>query len=240
MSAPARGCRLAALAGLALTAAGPSSSAASLTIDVRATSTTSGTVIDAKNVLFTGSPGDTVGMNVHAVITDGNGNPNDDGLLSVVGSFLGAPGGLLGDLRAQRTPMFSAGGSSNGLPQDLDADGDLDVGSNNDASSSNFFSARASGPEPPPGTALIIATLTWTYTGGSSDTTLSFRPRISGTTGSWFEDGSQITSSNVGSGAPVRIFVPEPASPLVPALCGATVLLARRRARQQAHPEAKR
>ena len=207
-----------------------SDASASLVIDMRAVSTTAGHVLDAKTVFFTGTVGDTVTMEAHGRIFGNNQNPNDEGLISVAGSFLSTTGDLAGNLIAKRNFWFTGVGGSNGLVQDLDGDGDLDVGSNNNASAANFFAARTNHtPEPVFGDDLVFGTVTWTYTGGGGfDTSVNFRPRISGTAASWFEDGSQITSSNFTSGPAVLITLPEPVvASLLPML--ASGLLARRR-----------
>jgi hypothetical protein len=199
------------------------SSFASLTIDLRATATTGGTVIDAKHVQFSGVAGATVTMNVYSLVTNGNGNPNDDGTLAVIGSFLSSFSDMSGNLEAVRDAEFTGTGSSNGLITDLDGDGDFDVGSNNNAVAANFFAARAR--QFTPFTAeTLIGSVTWTFTANLSETFLNYRPRVSSNAGSWIEDGTQITSSDVSVGAPVHIFVPEPAFAL-PLLLGA---LARR------------
>src|SRR3954452_5625949 len=116
--------------------------AQTLTGDVRAVSTSSGTVFDAKHVEYTGGGGGTVTFEVWSVITGYDpSNPNPDFLDYLHGSFLSANGGLLGDLRAQFAEEYGDFIASNGLRQDLDGDGDLDVGSNIDDSFANFFRA---------------------------------------------------------------------------------------------------
>jgi hypothetical protein len=122
-------------------------------------------------------------------------------------------------------------GGSNGLVTDLDADGDLDVGSNNNASPLNFFSARSKdAPIPQFGSEVLVGTFTMTISQtGPGFALVNFRPRLASTAASWFEDGTQITSSAFTVGAPVQIGIPEPASlALIGAVVG-SALLARRR-----------
>lgn len=94
-------------------------------MDLRATSTTSGTVADAKHVLFSGAPGDIVRMEIWGLVTGGtNGTIFDDWISYFDGSFLSATGGMQGDLRANlRVEWFGTFGY-NGTRQDLDGDGD--------------------------------------------------------------------------------------------------------------------
>jgi hypothetical protein len=68
-----------------------------LTVDLRATSTSNGTILDPKHVVFTGGVGGTVTMDVFAIVS-GYSNQWTDYLH---GSFLSSTGGLMGDLRAQ-------------------------------------------------------------------------------------------------------------------------------------------
>lgn len=189
---------------------------ATLTIDLRATGTSSGVIIDSKNVYFTGVAGGTVSFDLYAIVTGNNTFNLDEWLLSCSGSFL-TTGNLHGELLATRDPLFNGNGGSDGMQQDLDSDGDLDVGSNNDASSTNFYSTRwrIDPPLPlPGGPDILFGTLTWTFTGGSADAMVSFRKRSSSSSGSWLEDNFQITSNDWFNGTPVTIYTPEPAAML--------------------------
>jgi len=225
----------AAVAGLA------GAANAALVIDVRAVSATGSTVVQNAKTVRAGGVGDVITFNVFAVVTGANGDQADDGILSFAGSFLSGDAGLgavRGSLSAARSAAMLGSGGSNGLVQDLDGDGDLDVGSNNNSNAANFFSARSKdAPTPQFGMETLSGTLTMTIgqliAGGSNDlTNVNFRPRTSSTSGSWFEDGSQITSSAYSAGANVQILgnVPEPMSLGVAGLVGLGLLRRRNRA----------
>ena len=187
---------------------------ASMTVDLRATGTSSGTVVDAKTVNFSGGVGDVVIMDVVATVSGtGNNDPLDDYIVFLHGSFLSTTNGLAGDLKAKLTPDFIWLFSSNGLQQDLDGDSDLDVGSNNADIPANFFRADISDSAPYVAQAKI-ATLTWTRSaGGSDETFVNFRPRVRHDAGLWWIDGIgyYADQDEFGAGAPVTIkMVPEP------------------------------
>jgi hypothetical protein len=205
---------------LLISIATASSTLASLTVDLRAVSTTSGSVLDAKDVSFAGGVGDSVRLNVVATVTGVNSNPNDDFIQIVHGSFLSSFGGLHGDLVA--SPVFPFNYtvlSYGGTMQDLDGDGDLDVGSNDDSTLSNFFRSYFGGDNDPQAEA-VIAVLIWTYSGSGGTTSLNFRPRNVDDGGRWFMDGigqSPVTDSFLAGDAVRLTFVPEPiAISLVP------------------------
>jgi hypothetical protein len=210
--------RIAALVWLALVAPLAGSAARAderaLTVDLRATSTSSGTILDPKHVLFTGGPGDTVTMDVYSVITGAvDSDPDNDWLDYLHGSFLTSFGGLRGDLKADLVMFYADFIAFDGLRQDLDGDGDLDVGSNNEASIANYFRAYRWRNAPREAVAKI-ATLTWTSTGTSGDTSLFFRGQNVDIGAQWVIDAT-IFDPSFGQflgGAPVQISaVPEPA-----------------------------
>jgi hypothetical protein len=218
---------------------------ATLTIDLRATHASGGAgVVNEKLVdLSDASPGAVITFDIFAVITGQNANPDDEGYLQTFGSLLTEPFGVRGHLRAVVNPNYRQSGFSNGTVQDLDADGDLDVGSNNNAAAVNYFTPRGyGGPSPVYGSIHNVGTLTMTLTeipGALFSTAVNYRPRIANTAGSWFEDGSATGTAQQGPsaiqvGAPVLLSdVPEPAAL---GLVGASVtgLLARCGARRRA------
>jgi hypothetical protein len=131
---------------------------AALNIDIRATAVNGvpiGSIPGAstKNIP-TVNANDVVSFDVFAVITGTNGVTNDDKFISAGGSWK-STGALKGTLlmnvvRSTTDPDtgevtsagFDGNGWSVGLQQDLDGDGDLDVGSNVDSDASNFWAAR--------------------------------------------------------------------------------------------------
>lgn len=185
-----------------------------LIIDVRATGATGGAVVLTPKQIDVGgaSAGATVSFEIYALVTGDDGDTTNDGILSFAGSYLSTNdplgGSIRGNLKAFRDPAMRGTGGSNGFIADLDGDGDLDIGSNNNASAGSFFSARSSAaPDPVLGQQVLTATLTLTLTSvtniAGAETAVNFRRRQSGTSGAWFEDGSQITSSDYSSGSPV-------------------------------------
>src|SRR5688572_20856130 len=110
----------------------------SLVVDLRVAGAADGD----KDVTVT-HVGQTIQLEAWGVVTGSNDVITDDGLQSAMGSFLSSAGGaVLGDLSATRVAPFNALGSQEGRIQDLDGDGDLDVGSNDFGP--DFFNARSS------------------------------------------------------------------------------------------------
>src|SRR5690242_17840408 len=104
---------------------------ASMTVEFLAISTTNGTIVDPKHVLFTGHPGDTIRLNLFATVVGDNSDPDDDFISYLNGSFLSSFGGLHGDLQGFLVSGYNGGGYAyGGTKQDLDGDGDLEAGSN--------------------------------------------------------------------------------------------------------------
>jgi hypothetical protein len=118
-------------AALAL-ASGAGVAHAGVVIDLRAISKNGIATPNPKLVAV--APGDTVIFRVFADVTGAAGNIAPDCLQSVSGSFL-STGGIRGNLSLDKITLpFDEPQSSVGATQDLDGDGDLDVGSNDNAS----------------------------------------------------------------------------------------------------------
>ena len=224
------------LLGAAAAAGVGAAANAALVIDVRAVSATGGAVVqNAKTVDVTNAgPGAVINFEVFALVSGQDGDTANDGIISFAGSFLSGTGTVArGNMTAARDAQMMGFGGSNGLAQDLDGDGDLDVGSNTDGSANNFFSARAnSAPQPIFGQSIRVASATMTLSAVTipgTDSLLNFRPRNATTAGSWYEDGTQITSANFSAGQAVRLTaIPEPATIGLASIAGLG-LLARRR-----------
>jgi MYXO-CTERM domain-containing protein len=233
---------------------------ASLIIDLRATAVNGLAIPASKDV--TVEAGNTVTMSIFAQVS-GTNAANDDTVQSVAGNIV-STGGLLGNLSAAPTNTgsglfnFRGNGAQNGATQDLDADGDLDVGTPmNNQNVTQFFNARSNGPVTP-GTVLsasqaevLIGRVTFTVgAGADGETFVNFVNRVenNGTPATegavWFQDGGFDGDGNVQSvnpfnptvagavfdrGSAVRLSViPEPTGLALAGVAGLG-LLARRR-----------
>lgn len=125
------------LGGLLIAGVVPAADAA-VTIDIRPTT-------GAKAIAINAAGAGTVTFDVWAVVTGANAN-DDEGFQLASGSFLStnvSGGAARGSLTLSLAAPFNGTSSQAGGQQDLDADGDLDVGSNTDSAVTNFFFARA-------------------------------------------------------------------------------------------------
>ena len=190
----------------------------SCVIDVRLTNG-GGKSVQVTNV------GQVVQMQVWAVITGSDTNPANDGFQSTAGSFLSShtsSGSVRGNLSASNAFPFDSSGAQPGARQDLNGDGDKDVGSNDTNSFANTFNTRdgsfdyngvhnAAGN----GQSFLIANVSYTVTSVSSGaaTNINYRLRVdshSTPAALWTEDGVG-KNEFVGSfklGAPVVITGP--------------------------------
>lgn len=227
---------------------------AALNIDVRATGVTGGGVfVNGKSVTGVTS-GSVVTFDIFAVVTGSNASLTDDKYISSGGSFL-TTGALRGSLLADvlRTAVdsngdpvppfgFDGNGFSVGTQQDLDSDGDLDVGSNNDSSASDFWAARnftapagaTAGSLSPTTAGRRIGFGTFTVTDGTGQTVLNFRGRNAGTAGNWIEDGQTLSAATQNGVLGITITgagggtIPEPATLSLAGLAGLAMVRRRR------------
>jgi len=204
-------------AGAVAAGLGAYSAQAALTIDLRVTgvSAAGGTVVNTKSVanLVNGA---TVTMNVWAQVT-GSDPTKFQTIQSVTGSFLSGFGGLLGNMTDLPAGAYSDNSTSTGLFTDLDGDGDLDVGSNNEGDAGNFFRARSAklyGPhtnaatgDPLPGftaqsiaggTEYRIAQLKFIVTSNTNSTTVNFRVNHASEAAVWAENADESTVDSGG------------------------------------------
>ena len=214
---------LAATAGVV--GLGASTADASLIMDVRAVSAAGMTIVNPHSVV-PNSPGDTVTLAVFARVSGTNGI-NDETFQSA-GGGLRSVGGVKGNITGGVVAPFNGASSTNGSVQDIDSDGDLDLGSTGSTSTGKLFGrANALVPVDPtadPNTGEIqIAQATFTFTGGGIGTDITYLVRTNATGGPntsaalWIEDSSTANSNPSGSvfaaGQPVHIFPdPEPSS----------------------------
>jgi len=209
------------------------STRASLNIDVRATHL-NGLPLSGGNTtkLVTARVNDLIAFDVFAVVTGTNANLSDDKFVHVLGSFrssFGPTGNLLMDIVRSEfddngeitTAGFDGQGSSVGLQQDLDSDGDLDVGSNSQSDHAHFWAARyAFAPAGADGAGSTNATTggrrigfgTFLVTNHSfSPTHINFAGRPIATGAMWIQDGVRIQEASLDGLAPITVItVPEP------------------------------
>jgi len=224
----------AAVAGLS------SAAQASLTYDLRAalSSNVNNPIVDGKNVTVNQASG-TITFNVFAVVVaPDNGNALDEGFVAGNGNFL-STGPTHGNLVAARGPLYLGTGGSDGTVQDLDGDGDLDVGGTNTTGAANFFNPRVgTAPTPIMGSSQLVGTVVMTLTGGLGATTVNFQVKPGNPLGTaqWIENG---VSTIAGSGNPPAVFqagspvnlnsVPEPTTIGLIGLAGLGMLARRRK-----------
>jgi hypothetical protein len=209
--------------------------------------------------------GDVIAFDVYVLITGTDANFFNDRVVQVDGAFhstsLFAGAGPFGDLtmdvvRTVYDPKtgdivmngFDAPSFSVGLQQDLDADGDLDVGSNIDSSDAHYWAARfqassvGSPAGPPNGRKVGFGTFTVTSASAGS-TLLRFVGRNANTAGNYFQDGVFMHGPTVDSTVANSILVstvPEPSIAIAGAGAGLFALHRRRRRRRPAEELARR
>src|SRR5262249_7802223 len=101
----------------------------SLDIELHFSSAIGGTILNSKTLVLTQANGGSAVADVVAYVSGSNGDPTDEGLEHLAGSFLSSAGGLHTDLSFSVEASFQGQTIwSNGRIQDLDGDGDFDVG----------------------------------------------------------------------------------------------------------------
>lgn len=199
------------------------------------------------------NPGVPVNLEVWAIVTGAVSNAGLEGFANGYGSLLSNTGGASGNFTAfLRNAAFDGSGSQTGALQDLDADGDLDIGSNATKntsdlnallSGSNLIFLRsdagtavtAGGVGVVDGQSFLLGTTTWTPSGTSGVASLNWRvPTFSSglqREALWQEDdlARNDTNGSFSAGLPVNLsVVPEPSTVMLIGL-GAVGLLVRRR-----------
>ena len=226
---------------------------ADLAVDLRATAHNGNALVVGETPHFIPGVvnGDVISFDIFVTATGTNANVFDDKIVAIDGSVLSQHTFPLGNLRGTlqldyvRTTYdgngdpisfgFDGPTASVGLQQDLDGDGDLDVGSNNDPSPQLFWAARfiggAAGATAPPPVGRKVGFGTFTVTDGANDgvTFLFFRGRNSGTAAQFWQDG--VLGSGPSHTSPNGILIqgiPEPTALGVASLMGLVALRRRR------------
>ena len=152
------------------------------------------------------SLGQTINFEVW-VRVEGSDGLDNEGVGIISGAFLSTNlggGAALGDLVVTRDPDFTSSGSSDGTQNDIDSDGDLDIGTNVEVEAEGFFAARAASPvtdgvrDGANAEEFRIATGSFTVTSllEGVSTNLTFKPRAS-VPSSWLvvEDGASSSGT---------------------------------------------
>jgi len=205
------------LGSAALIGLGVSTANATLLIDVRASTRNGVSVADPKNVAV--AVGDTLVFRVFADVT-GTNDARPDCIQDLSGSFL-STGGIKGNLALSFSGFaqpFTANATSAGQQTDLDGDGDLDLGSNNDPVAAGYVALRSNrmtGPRStnPDGSTVfspgagpsaiahgteyrLISTLSMVVSSTGSSTVVNFRRRLGGSPVFWVEDATEVVTDN--------------------------------------------
>jgi hypothetical protein len=143
--------------------------------------------------------GQVINLDIWMTVTGDDANGANEGLQSVNASLLSSNisgGAAAGTLVATLASPFDGSTSQNGTQKDLDSDGDLDIGSNDNTSADNFFIARAnsmitSGIVTGGSKAFKVGTATFTVTSllTGVQTNLTARTRASNAAFVYQEDG---------------------------------------------------
>jgi len=204
--------------------------------------------------------GDVIRFDVFVTVRGTDANFSNDRFVSGIGSFRSVAvsaqnlrGNLLMDIVRTTTdpdtgePIapfgFDANASSVGLQQDLDGDGDIDVGSNIDSQAANhwavrYFGAPLSAPAGLPNGARVgFGTFTVTSGAAGAQTLLQFIGRNSIFGQTWDEDGvrlGDVTEDSLPGESILVTAVPEPST--FASLFGAASIFQLRRRKRRSNP----
>jgi hypothetical protein len=226
-------------AGLAVALLASVSNAALMTIAVEIHPGSPG-YVDATHAVV--APGATVTLDLYAVFGGQDAVMDNDGVFGTVyGALRSSAGGLLGNLAFTPAAVVSASGFAAGTVKDLDADTDLDVGSTNAASATDWIILMSGANTLAPagaGDRLLVGTATFTLTNtDAAGTDVGWVYRNKTGLGNLINaikvDGQAYTLAGSDARLAVstaNIMVPEPATMAILALGGLGVLLRRKKA----------
>lgn len=235
------------LIGAAVGATACVAAARPLNIDIRATGVNGAGLVlgQTSKLIAVVDVGDVIAFDIFATVTGSNASTADDKFISVSGSWKSSPFGRLGNVSVEvvRSVMnpdgtttlgFDGTGFSVGLQQDLDGDGDLDVGSNNDSVDQGFWSARYPATDGLPSnwpTGRKIGYGTFTVTSNTMLTYVNFDGRNSSFAANYVQDGFNVSEPSQDGAFPLQIGfgTPEPGTAGLLGLVGLAGLAVRRR-----------
>jgi hypothetical protein len=179
------------------------------------------------------SVGQTVNIDVWAVVTGANSSGADDGFQDLSASFISThltTTSVKGDLSAANVAPFNATGADPGTQADLNGDGSLDVGGTDPTLATGWFFARAGSMQTTGGViagasqSFKIGSLSFKTTAlGSGETDVNFVPRDPRTSAVWREDGLNTRAGLLSAGTPIKITTgttPPPPPPVTGAISG--------------------
>lgn len=205
---------------------------ANLIIDVRAASSTGNTVVSDSKTVSVGGVGDVVHFEIYAVTTGSDGDITNDGVQMVCGNIVQTRDSTLWSVRGNMSnsflhPLFFYPFARLGKIQDINDDGDVDIGKKAGGLTFDYWIAHSGVPSMnTTSTSQFLGSFDWTVTevhGGVTNpvsTTINFDPNISDIVNdsAYRIDGVVYTHLNrttppSGAGAPINIsYVPEPST----------------------------
>jgi hypothetical protein len=174
---------------------------------------------DGRKTATVTSVGQTVNIDVWAVVTGKDATGSNDGIQDLSASFVSTGStstSVKGNLAAANLAPFDGSGATTGAETDLNGDGAFDIGSSATDSSIGYFFARSGSMTTTGGTvsgasqSFKVGTLTYTVTSNAAgdETDINVVPRSSPFGAIWCEDGKNtapILGGVLSTGTPIRL-----------------------------------